>query len=113
MASIALAAFGLAVLFLVTRGSAAQATASVDGRSVAVVCQTATRVAATECSGWAEELLAAGAPSSTFDMEDLVRLKLDRPWWGLSFECHSAYFISRYPDDPVWEVAVPCPGTEP
>lgn len=62
----------------------------------------------TGCRDWATEILAPGAPSNTFEMEDVVRLRLDRPMLGFAGMCTAQYFLSRYPDEVAWTEDVPC-----
>jgi hypothetical protein len=66
---------------------------------------------ASDCHAWAAEVLAAGAPSATFEMEDVIRLRLDRPLLGLASTCIAEYFLSRYPEEVAWAEEVPCPGS--
>lgn len=55
-----------------------------------------------------DSLLRTGPPSSTFEWDDLARIVLQRPMWGLSSTCEVTYFISRYPDEAVWDEEIPC-----
>jgi hypothetical protein len=50
-----------------------------------------------------------GAPSETFEMEDVTRLEITEPPFGERI-CTVAYFIQRYPDDAAWELEIECPG---
>jgi hypothetical protein len=60
------------------------------------------------CGAWGEAILAEGAPSNTFEIEDVVRLRLDRPALGFAENCQAQYFLSRYPDEVAWTEDVPC-----
>ncbi len=60
------------------------------------------------CGAWGEAILAEGAPSNTFEIEDVVRLRLDRPALGFAETCQAQYFLSRYPDEVAWTEDVPC-----
>jgi hypothetical protein len=60
------------------------------------------------CGAWGAEILADGAPSNTFEMQDVVRLRLDRPAFGFAATCEADYFLSRYPNEVVWTEDVPC-----
>ena len=60
------------------------------------------------CVDWANDVLAQGAPSNTFEMEDVVRIRLDRPKLGFAATCEAEYFLSRYPDEVAWSEVVPC-----
>jgi len=61
------------------------------------------------CFAWGNEVLAQGAPSNTFEMEDVVRIRLDRPLLGFGSTCLAEYFVRRYPDDVAWTEDVACP----
>ncbi|MGH2402221.1 MAG: hypothetical protein ACRDE6_05875 [Candidatus Limnocylindria bacterium] len=74
---------------------------------VTIECADSTGVTG-ECAGWGDEILAAGPPSTTFEMDDLVRLRLDRPMLGFASTCVAEYFVSRYPDDALWDDEVAC-----
>ena len=75
---------------------------------VTIECSASTGVTSSECATWGDEVLALGAPSSTFEMDDLARLRIDRPLLGFGSPCQVQYFIERYPDDPAWDSDVPC-----
>jgi hypothetical protein len=60
------------------------------------------------CREWGEAVLAAGAPSTTFELEDVVRIRLDRPTFGLAGRCTAEYFVGRYPDEVAWTEDVDC-----
>lgn len=77
---------------------------------VTVVCAAASGLEQAACAEWGEEILAAGAPSTTFEMEDLERLELRRLLLGFG-DCQVAYFLGRYPDDAAWTEATDCPAT--
>lgn len=62
-----------------------------------------------DCRGWGEAVLAAGAPSTTFEIADVVRVRLDRPLFGFGPTCVAEYFLGRYPDEVAWTEDVPCP----
>jgi hypothetical protein len=76
---------------------------------VTVVCAAASGLEQAACAAWGDEILAAGPPSTTFEMEDLERLELSRSLLGLG-DCQVAYFLGRYPDDAAWTEATDCPG---
>ena len=61
-----------------------------------------------ECLSYGDAVLAGGAPSNTFEMGDLTRLVIERPALGDASRCSAAWYIERYPDDPVWESEVAC-----
>jgi hypothetical protein len=58
------------------------------------------------CAAWGDGLLARGAPSRTFELRDVVRVRLDRGILG--GECSVAWFLGRYPDEPAWTDDVAC-----
>ncbi|HEX7195800.1 MAG TPA: hypothetical protein VF364_03085 [Candidatus Limnocylindria bacterium] len=93
-------------LVLLRAGSATVAESALEG-GVTIECAGSTGIAA-ECGAWGDEILADGPPSTTFEMEDLVRLRLDRPMLGLASTCVAEYFVSRYPDDAIWDDEVAC-----
>ena len=81
---------------------------SVSDPDVAIECQAATGVSAETCRAWGDEILARGAPSPTFEMDDLARLVIDRPTWGFSPTCEVDYFISRDAANRAWHEAIAC-----
>ena len=84
-----------------------EASSSTDP-DVTVECSAATGVSAAECGTWGDEILALPAPSTTFEMDDLARLRIDRPLLGFGAPCQVQYFLERYPDDSTWDSGVPC-----
>lgn len=82
-------------------------TSEVDA-DVAIVCAASTAAEVHACGAWGDELLSAGPPSTTFEMDDLVRLELSRSAFGFGGECEAAYYLGRYPDRPVWTEQVDC-----
>ena len=99
------AAVVLAAAFALRGAIATVVPDEVDG--ITVECTGWTGVS-TGCAAWGEEILAAGPPSNTFEMEDVVRLRLDRRGFGFGRACEAAYFLSRYPDEPAWTDEVAC-----
>jgi hypothetical protein len=75
---------------------------------VTIECSASTGVTSSECGTWGDEILAFPAPSTTFEMDDLARLRIDRPLLGFGSPCQVEYFIERYPDDSAWDSDVPC-----
>jgi len=65
--------------------------------------------AGAECGAAGDRLLGAGPPSNTFDMDDVV-VAVEWPALGDENRCRAAWYIERYPDDPVWEDEVSCPA---
>jgi hypothetical protein len=84
-----------------------EAVATADA-GVTVECAAATGVTASECQTWGDEILALGAPSTTFEMDDLARLAISRPLLGFGSPCQVDYYVERYPDDSVWDSDIPC-----
>ena len=101
---VALVAVIAVVLFL---RPGVTATSSVDP-DVSVVCTAATGASVAACQAWGDGILAEGSPSSTFEAEDLVRLRLDRELFGFGGSCTAEWFLSRYPDDAIWTETVAC-----
>ena len=62
-----------------------------------------------ECAAWGARVLAAGAPTTTFEFQDVVRVRLDRPMLGFASTCVAEYFLGRYPEDVAWTSEVDCP----
>ena len=77
---------------------------------VTVLCDGSTSMEA--CGSWGDAILADGAPSFTFDMEDLARLELSRSLFGFGSTCEAAYFTGRNPDDAVWTDVTNCPPSD-
>ncbi|MGQ0608333.1 MAG: hypothetical protein ACT4OQ_07720 [Chloroflexota bacterium] len=75
---------------------------------VTVECGAATGADADACRAWGDATLGQGAPSFTFEMDDLVRLRIDRPVLGLGSGCELSYFTSRYPEVAVWTEETAC-----
>ena len=92
---------------LALRGAATTEAENVSDSGIAVECSGWTGVS-TGCAEWGAAVLADGPPSSTFEMEDIDRLVLDRPAFGFASGCEARYFLSRYPGDPVWTEAIAC-----
>ena len=61
-----------------------------------------------ECRNHGDSVLSQGPPSNTFEMDDVSRLVIERPLVGDAKRCSAAWYIERYPDDPVWEADVAC-----
>ncbi len=101
----ALVVIGLAAAFVLR--PPARVTSEVDP-DVTIECAAATAVSAEGCLEWGDELISSGPPSTTFEMGDLARLRIDRPLFGFGSPCQVEYFLQRYPDDPVWESEVSC-----
>lgn len=73
---------------------------------VAIVCAPSASLPEEECRAWGDEVLAMGAPSTTFELEDVIRVKFERnPFQGA---CRAEYFLGRYPDEVVWTEEVDC-----
>ena len=75
---------------------------------VTIECAAMTGTDVDACRAWGDAILEAGQPSFTFEMDDLARLRIDRPLQGLGANCEAVYFTSRYPDDAVWSEEIPC-----
>ena len=81
---------------------------SANDPDVVIECSAATGVTPQTCRAWGDEILGQGAPSPTFEMDDLARLVIDRPTWGFSPTCEADYFISRDADTPAWREMIGC-----
>jgi hypothetical protein len=89
------------------RGAPVTTAASTLQPGVTIECVGSTGVT-DECRAWGDEILAEGPPSTTFEIDDLVRIRLDRPILGFASTCVAEYFVSRYPDDAIWDDEVAC-----
>ena len=98
-----------AAWFLVVGRATVEATSAVDP-DVTIECDGSTSVSEESCLVWGDEVLALGAPSTTFEMQDLVRLRFSKPLFGFGSPCQVEYFLQRYPDDGVWGEDIPCRG---
>lgn len=97
----AVAVLLLAVAAFVLRSGSTVTAASTVNPEVTIECAGSTSASTDECLSWGDSLLRTGPPSSTFEWDDLARIVLQRPMWGLSSTCEVAYFISRYPDEAI------------
>ncbi|MDQ4036377.1 MAG: hypothetical protein M3153_10660 [Chloroflexota bacterium] len=97
----------LAVALALLRGLPVTAVGSTLIPGVRIECAGSTGVK-DDCRAWGDEILAEGPPSTTFEMDDLVRLRLERPMLGFASTCVAEYFVSRYPDDATWDDEVAC-----
>lgn len=102
----AVVAIGILAVALLLGSAVVAAPAQSSG--VTIECSGPTRASPDVCREWGDEVLAAGPPSSTFEMDDVVRLRLDRPMLGFASTCRAEYFLSRYPDDVAWAESVSC-----
>lgn len=62
-----------------------------------------------ECGAWGDSIIVDGSPTTTFEAEDLVRIRLGRDLLGLGSTCHAEWFLGRYPEDVAWSRVVDCP----
>ena len=105
-AALALLAAGAVLAFLFLRPPVEAVSAS--DSDVTIECSAATGASVETCRAWGDEILARGAPSTTFEMDDLARLVIDRPAWGFSPSCEVDYFISRDAENRAWHEAIAC-----
>lgn len=104
-----LAAAVAAIAYLALRPASG---ATLDDPPGAVVeCAASSGLDDAACRAWAVETVARGAPSNTFELTDLGRLRLDRGLLGLASTCRIEWFTTRYADEPAWSEEVPCPET--
>lgn len=104
--AVAVAVFAIGGAWMVVRPGAS--VASTVNQAVTIECTGATGVSAETCRAWGDAVLADDAAPPTFEREDLGRLRLDRSLLGLGDECRADWFVSRYPDKPVWSGEAPC-----
>lgn len=73
---------------------------------VTIECAPSTNMLEEGCRVWGDQVLLLGAPSTTFELEDVVRIRLERaPFSG---PCRAEYFLGRYPDEVTWTERVDC-----
>ena len=104
---IVLVALVAAIVGVLVLRPGAAATSSVDP-DVRVECTPATGADEAACLAWGDGILAEGSPSTTFEAEDVVRLRLDRELLGLGESCTAEWFLGRYPDEVAWTETVAC-----
>ena len=95
----------------VQRGSSSTIVGAAAAGGATVECSGWTGVT-DACAAWGTRVLAAGAPTTTFEFEDVVRVRLDRPMLGFASMCVAEYFLGRYPEDVAWSEVVPCPDPD-
>jgi hypothetical protein len=106
MIVLVLAALGAAAWYLLLRPGV-QVASTVDP-DVAITCSASASVSEKACRSWGDGVLSEGAPSHTFEMDDVAHLSLERgPFGG---PCQVSYFLERYANDPAWTDAVACPS---
>jgi hypothetical protein len=101
-----LVAVGVVAAILLLR-PAMSATSAVDPE-VTVECSGAAGVDETDCRAWGDAILAEGSPTTTFEAQDVVRLRLDRALLGFGGACRAEWFLGRYPEDVAWSESVAC-----
>lgn len=106
--AVVLLAGGGALAYLVTRPPSRAVLD--DPAGVVVECAAASGLDQAGCAAWGVDTVAHGAPSNTFELTDLGRLRLDRGLLGLASTCQADWFTTRYADEAAWRGAVPCPG---
>lgn len=97
---------GAATYLLLRPGVVTTAAGAPD---VVVTCSAATSLDEAACRTWGDGVIAAGPPSSTFEMSDLGRLSLDRGLFGFASNCRTEWYITRYDAEPVWTDEDVCP----
>ena len=75
---------------------------------VTIECAAMTGADEDACRAWGDAILDAGPPTFTFEMDDLMRLRIDQSVPGFGSRCEAVYFTSRYPDEAVWTEKIPC-----
>ena len=99
----------LAVAVLLLARPSIEVLSSTDP-DVTIRCDGSTSVSPDVCRDWGDQILAEGAPSMTFEMEDLARLEISRPMLGFAAECRASFFLQRYPNESTWEEEGECIG---
>jgi hypothetical protein len=74
-----------------------------DAASATIECDGTTGVT-DGCADWGMDVLAQGAPSHTFELEDVVRIRFVREGEA----CVAEYYLGRYPDDVAWSEETDC-----
>jgi len=97
----------LAGAWLILGRSGVEAASSVDP-DVTITCDVWTSVSQEACGSWGDAILAEGAPSHTFEMDDLAHLAISRPTFGLASTCRVHYFLERYANEPAWTDEISC-----
>lgn len=106
--AIAILLVALAVFYFAFRPSV-EVLSSVDP-DVTIECAPSASLPEPECRAWGDAIIGEGAPSTTFEMEDIVRVRMERaPFSGA---CRAEYFLGRYPDEVVWTETVDCPSAD-
>ena len=82
----------------------------VDPAGAVVECAAATGLDEAACLAWGTRTVADGAPSNTFELTDLGRLRLEHDLFGLAASCRADWFTTRYADAAAWSEGVPCPA---
>jgi len=77
---------------------------------VVVSCDAGIGLESEACRDTVDAIISAGPPTRTFELEDVARVDLRRSMFGFGPECEAAWFLERYPDDPVATEAVACPA---
>ncbi|HET6380577.1 MAG TPA: hypothetical protein VFH63_06020 [candidate division Zixibacteria bacterium] len=77
--------------------------------AVTIECAASVGLDPAACAAWGRRALDGGAPSNTFELEDVARISVERELLGFGSACRGSWFVERYPDDPVWTEEVPCP----
>lgn len=89
---------GGAVWFVFLRPGVSVA-ASVDP-DVTIECGASLDLDEDGCRGLGDTVLAGGPPTTTFELEDVARIRIDGGFLG--GDCRVEYFLGRYPDDVAW-----------
>ena len=98
---------GIIVAPLLVLRPATSATSTVDP-DVTVECTPAAGVDEVACRDWGDAILADGSPTTTFEAQDVIRIRLDRDLFGFGEACRAEWYLGRYPDDVAWSESVPC-----
>lgn len=105
VALLGLAAMVIVAVLVLRPATSADSTVDAD---VTIECTAATGLDRAACRDRGDAILADGAPTTTFEAEDVVRLRIDRELLGFGDSCHAEWFLGRYPDDVAWSDDLDC-----
>lgn len=96
--------FGGAAWWLVLRPGVS--VASSTNPDVTIECTASLDLDEEACRRLGDAVLEGGPPSTTFELEDVVRVRADGGPFG--DECRFEYFLGRYPDEAIWTETAAC-----
>jgi hypothetical protein len=78
--------------------------------AVTIRCDGSLSATEESCRAFGDAVIEMGAPSTTFEMDDVARLLISRQMLGVGSSCEVAYTLQRFPDDPLWTAEMECLG---